>query len=326
MENEIDINSYDTIICAYSGGKDSLSCFLNILEAGVPKEKIELWHHCIDGKEGSNLMDWPITEDYCRKVALAFEVPLFLSWKQGGFEREMLRNNQLTAPTMFEDENHIIQQVGGTAGKPSTRLKFPQVSPDLSVRWCSAYLKIDVCAAAIRNQNRFLNKKVLLVTGERGEESKARSKYKIFEPDRADNRNGKSVIRTIDHYRPIRDWKEQLVWDIIERFKVRVHPAYYLGWGRVSCAACIFGSKDQFASLNKINPAQVEKVANYEDSFGITIKRKESVRELVAKGTPYASMKKEDIQDALSHEFSKEIFMENWILPAGAFGESCGPL
>lgn len=328
METEIDIDikSYDKVIIAFSGGKDSMACFLNIIEAGVPKEKIELWHHCIDGKEGSTLMDWPITEDYCRKVALAFGVPLFLSWKQGGFEREMLRNNQLTAPTMFEDENHVIQQVGGTAGKPSTRLKFPQVSPDLSVRWCSAYLKIDVCAAAIRNQDRFLNKKVLLVTGERGEESKARSKYKIFEPDRADNRNGKSVIRTIDHYRPIRDWKEQLVWDIIERFKVRVHPAYYLGWGRVSCAACIFGSKDQFASLNKINPAQVEKVANYEESFGITIKRKESVRELVAKGTPYASMKSEDIQDALNHEFIKEVFMENWTLPAGAFGESCGPL
>jgi 3'-phosphoadenosine 5'-phosphosulfate sulfotransferase (PAPS reductase)/FAD synthetase len=326
MKQQIDIQSYDKVIIAFSGGKDSMACFLHILELGVPKEKIELWHHCIDGKEGSKLMDWPVTEDYCRKIAEAFQVPFYLSWKQGGFEREMLRNNSKTAPTMFEDENHNIQQVGGTAGKEGTRMKFPQVSPDLSVRWCSAYLKIDVCATAIRNQERFNDKKTLLVTGERGEESKARSNYAIFEPDRADNRDGSRVVRTVDHYRPIRDWREGRVWRIMKKFKVRTHPAYYLGWGRVSCAACIFGSKNQFASLAKINPEQVEKIAQYEENFGVTIKRKESVRELVAKGTPYASMEPEDIKDALTEEFHKPIFMEKWILPAGAFGESCGPL
>jgi hypothetical protein len=30
-----------------------------------------------------------------------------------------------------------------------TRLKFPQVSADLNVRWCSAYLKIDVMARVL---------------------------------------------------------------------------------------------------------------------------------------------------------------------------------
>lgn len=326
MKQEIDLSSYHKIIVAFSGGKDSLACLLYMIRIGVPIEKLELWHHCIDGKEGSKLMDWACTEDYCRKVAKHFGIPLYLSWKQGGFEREMLRKDSKTAPTMFEDENHIVHQVGGTAGKPGTRLKFPQVSPDLSVRWCSAYLKIDVCATAIRNQERFIGKKTLLVTGERGEESKARGNYAIFEPDRADNRGGKKVDRTVDHFRPIRDWREGRVWSIIRKFKVRVHPAYYLGWGRVSCAACIFGSKNQFASLHKINPAQVEKIADYEEEFGVTIKRKESVRELVSKGTAYDTMKEEDIHDALSEEYLHEILMECWTLPAGAFGESCGPM
>lgn len=326
MKQKIDLSSYHRVIIAFSGGKDSLACLLYMIRIGVPIEKLELWHHCIDGKEGSKLMDWACTEDYCRKVAKHFGIPLYLSWKQGGFEREMLRKDSKTAPTMFEDENHIVHQVGGTAGKPGTRLKFPQVSPDLSVRWCSAYLKIDVCATAIRNQERFQGKKTLLVTGERGEESKARGNYAIFEPDRADNRGGKKVDRTVDHFRPIRDWKEGRVWNIIRKFKVRVHPAYYLGWGRVSCAACIFGSKNQFASLYKINPAQVEKIADYEEEFGVTIKRKESVRELVSKGTVYDTMKEEDIHDALSEEYLHEILMECWTLPAGAFGESCGPM
>lgn len=328
MKPAIDIHSYDKVIVAFSGGKDSLACFLQMLEMGVPKEKIELWHHCIDGKEGSKLMDWACTEDYCKKIAKAFGVPLYLSWREGGFEREMLRNKQETGDIMFEDENHNVVRLESRKGEryQNTRLKFPQVSADLSVRWCSAYLKIDVCASVIRNQKRFEGKRTLLVTGERGEESKARAAYEIFEADRADNRGGKKVDRLVDHYRPIRDWKEGRVWRIIRKYKVRCHPAYYLGWGRVSCAACIFGSKNQFASLYLINPLQVETIADYEDSFGVTIKRKETVRELVSKGIPYPNMKADDIQDALSEEYIHEIFMNHWYLPEGAFGESCGPL
>ena len=44
-----------------------------------------------------------------------------------------------------------------------------------SVRWCSAYLKIDVGAAALRGQARFEGKRTLFVTGERAEESAARA-------------------------------------------------------------------------------------------------------------------------------------------------------
>src|SRR3546814_13356546 len=71
-----------------------------------------------------------------------------------------------------------------------TRGKFPQLSPDLSVRWCSAYLKIDVMAASIRNQDRFLGKRTLVVTGERAQESVASSKYQTFERHRTDTRDG----------------------------------------------------------------------------------------------------------------------------------------
>ena len=40
------------------------------------KEKIELWHHSIDGEPGSeSFMDWPITESYCKNFAEAFNVP-----------------------------------------------------------------------------------------------------------------------------------------------------------------------------------------------------------------------------------------------------------
>lgn len=320
--NKIDLNEYDTIIVAFSGGKDSTACFLHLIDQGVPVEKIELWHHDIDGR-GPLFMDWESTPGYCRAFAQAFGVPIYFSWKDGGFEREMNRHNSRTAPIYFETPDGL-RSVGGTGGNESTRLKFPQVSPDLSVRWCSAYLKIDVGTSAIRNQPRFNDKKTLVVSGERGEESKARAGYAVFEADRADNRKGKSK-RHVDRYRPIRDWSETQVWAIIEKFKVKAHPAYYLGFGRVSCKFCIFGNQNQFASAFAISPAQGDRVVGYEAQFGTTIKRKVSLPEYVATGTPY-DMNPDVVALATSEHYTEAIFTEDWVLPSGAFGENCGPV
>jgi 3'-phosphoadenosine 5'-phosphosulfate sulfotransferase (PAPS reductase)/FAD synthetase len=319
------LKDMDHIVIAFSGGKDSIGCVISALEAGIPKEKIELWHHSRDGEEGSTLMDWPGTPSYCRAFADAMGLPIFFSWKVGGFEREMLRNKQKTAPTKFEDQDHNIIECGGVRGKEGTRMKFPQVSPDLSVRWCSAYLKVDVCTAAINNQERFLNKKTVVITGERAQESASRAKYKVFEPDRADNRDGKLKKRHVDHWRPVHAWPEEKIWEKMEEYRINPHPAYKLGWGRLSCMACIFGNKNQWASVKKLDPVRFEKIATYEKSFGCTIHRNKSVQDLVQEGRPYVDMNILDIIQALDKEYKENIFVNDWKLPQGAFGDSDGP-
>ena len=62
------------------------------------------------------------------------------------------------------------------------------------MRWCSASLKVDVADRALRGQDRFLNRRTLMVTGERAEESPARTRYATFEPHRTDTRNGGVVV------------------------------------------------------------------------------------------------------------------------------------
>lgn len=312
-----DLDSYDHFVVAFSGGKDSLACVLYLLELGVPIEKIELWHHDIDGREGSWLMDWPVTRDYCRKVAAALNLPIYFSWKEGGFEREMLRDSDPTAPTWFETPDGVFS-IGGK-GKPGTRMKFPQVSADLSVRWCSAYLKIDVGSAALRNQDRFKGKRTLFITGERAEESSSRARYKVFEPHRT---HGAS--RHVDQWRPVHGWDEVQVWAIIERHHILAHPAYRLGWGRLSCAACIFGSPNQWASLRIASPEQFAIIADHERRFGVTIQRNESVEQRADRGTPYP-MVLDLIMKALADIFTEPVFVDDWQLPAGAFGENAGP-
>jgi 3'-phosphoadenosine 5'-phosphosulfate sulfotransferase (PAPS reductase)/FAD synthetase len=320
-----DLLAYDRIIVAFSGGKDSVACVLHLLDLGLPKDRIELWHHDIDGHEGSELMDWPVTRDYCRKFAEALELPLYFSWKEGGFEGEMLRENALTRPNRWENPDGTIGQAGGVRGKPQTRLKFPQVTANLMTRWCSAYLKIDVCVAALNNQERMREGKTLVVTGERAEESSARAKYQVFEPHKADRRDGKRVKRHIDAWRPVHKWTETEVWAIIEAFRINPHPCYKVGFSRCSCMPCIFGNKDQWATVKAMDPARFEKLANYEEQFGVTLKRKVSLPVLASQGKPY-KMDAKDAAVAMARIFEEPIFVDNWELPSGAFGESCGPV
>lgn len=323
---QVVLSDYDRIIVAFSGGKDSMACFLTLLDRGVDCSKIELWHHDIDGREGSDLMDWAVTRDYCRKVAAAFGVRIYFSWLEGGFEREMNRANSAKAATIWENPDGSLGRSGGQ-GKPNTRLKFPQVSADLSVRWCSAYLKIDVGCAAINGQERFLKGKTLFVTGERAEESAARAKYKVFEPHRTDNRNGKKSPRHVDHWRPIHSWTAQSVWALIEKYRVNPHPSYRVGLGRCSCQFCIFGSPNQTATARMVSPERFEKVANYEAKFNVTIHRNESIVERANRGVP-ASAFLADIEAARKDAFNEPVILNEgeWKLPLGAFAESCGPI
>lgn len=321
---EIDFSDYDFIIIAFSGGKDSLACLLFLLSKGVSPSKIELWHHCVDGYGSTNaLMDWPVTEDYCRKLADAFNIPIYYSWKEGGFETEMLRSNALTRPVWFESPEGV-RKIEGTGGSRSTRLRFPQVSADLRTRWCSAYLKIDVASKALNHQPRFNHAQTLFITGERAQESVSRARYKTFEPHRNDRRLGR-LKRHIDHLRPIHSWSEEDVWNIIQRFNVNPHPAYWCGFGRLSCMSCIFGSPNQWASVRKIAPKRFQQISDYEESFAVTINRKKSVKEMADRGQTYKAISSELIDLAMATIFTEPVFISNWSLPAGAFGESVGP-
>ncbi len=337
-----DINWYDHIIVYFSGGKDSTACVLHLLELGADPEKIELWHHSIDGAEGGYFMDWPCTGTYCRAFANLVNLPIYWSWRQGGFYRELWREDEPTAPIYFEERNEKedlfpirnktkLRKVGGN-GSVGTRKKFPQVSADLNTRWCTAYLKIDVAAAAVRNQERFKGKKILTVSGERAEESPNRKRYKEFEPDRTDLRRSTRRFRHVDRWRPIKMWKEQKVWDIIRGNTIMPHPAYRLGWARLSCMMCIFGSADMWATIYHYAPQIVRNMAQEEEKTGLTINRKYSIFEQVKRGKVF----KIDVNDpqrlweeAMYPIYSGEVttfHVDAWELPAGAFGENAGPI
>jgi hypothetical protein len=235
----------------------------------------------------------------------------------------MLRENSATAPVWIPTADGRHRRLGGN-GPLGTRLRFPQVSASLLTRWCSSSGKIDVFARYLCNEPKFLGRRTLVITGERAEESRARAHYEVFEPHRCDTRDSKRVPRHIDVWRAVHGWSESRVWTLLREKRLLPHPAYYLGWGRMSCRGCVFGGKNQWASVRAIAPAQFRQIAAYEQRFGVTIHRSKNVVELADAGTPY-DFDPKWVEVANSREWSLPVLVDDWVMPQGAFGDGCGP-
>ena len=172
LDSLLPLEEYDKIIVAFSGGKDSLDCVLDLLERGVPREKIELWHHDIDGGHPTRKMDWPVTQNYVRAVAEYLGITLRVSWRVNGFWGEVyrigaswpiqyidpatgetmecplsekqVRSAQLREKILDDLEQEELKSMGH-------RMKFPAKSGSLATRWCSSILKVMVADTVIRN-------------------------------------------------------------------------------------------------------------------------------------------------------------------------------
>jgi 3''-phosphoadenosine 5''-phosphosulfate sulfotransferase (PAPS reductase)/FAD synthetase and related enzymes len=237
------LDEYDKILVSTSGGKDSMAGLLYLLDQGVPKEKIELWHQAVDGKPGDSIpfADWPVTENYVRVMGEALGIKVRFQWREGGFLGELMRENRMSLGVGFEtDSGNIFLPT--TQGSISTRRKFPAKCASLRTRWCSSNLKIEVFARALSNYPEFKGSlenplKILVFTGERREESAARSKYAETELHRCSTKS-----RIVHHWRSVLNFSEEDVWALIEKWRIVPHPAYILGWSRTSC--CCLAADD----------------------------------------------------------------------------------
>lgn len=300
-------DEYDYIIVSFSGGKDSMACYLHLLDLGIPADRIELWHQAVDGEPGvaKRLWDWPVTEAYCKAFGEAFGSPMLFQWKIGGYLGEMLKVDAQTELSQFETlDGDIMTSARGDADF-GTRMHFPLPTKDLSKRWCSAAAKIDVSHKVFTTDPRFQvpGVKALFITGERREESGnqdgklklvGRAEYAEFERHRKTTKGrGRKPGRRVDQWRAVLGFEEDEVWDLIKKYRVRAHPAYYVGWSRVSCLPCIFGDEDQWATVRDIQPHIFNELRDYEEMFTKFWRKRDqkTADELEAAGEPEAAQK-----------------------------------
>jgi 3'-phosphoadenosine 5'-phosphosulfate sulfotransferase (PAPS reductase)/FAD synthetase len=257
------------LIIAFSGGKDSVAMVLRaIYEWKIPKTQIELWHHEVDGF-GENLFDWKCTPSYCRAFAKEMGVPILFSYSDGGILKEMYRENDWRQPVYFQakEGGEFIEVLPERKeDQRSTRRMFPAVGSNLETRWCSSVAKIEVMGKAITNNPEYKTANMVIMTGERREESGNRAKYNEIERYRNATKTRNAIT-----WRSIIDMTESEIWDLYKQHKIQPHPCYELGWGRCSCQLCIFSEKDTWASINELTPSKVERIVEIEKDFGHTL-------------------------------------------------------
>ena len=142
------LDEYDEVHINVSGGADSVATALVALYGyRIPKNKIKLVHMRVDGdpKSGKRpLFDWPQTDGYLEYLKKALDLPLIVIWDELGLEG---------------------------------RIRERGMFPSSQCRFCTSYLKRDVYAKWVRQ---FDNIKILLMTGERSEESTERAEKPVF--------------------------------------------------------------------------------------------------------------------------------------------------
>lgn len=355
LEELLPLEMYDLVIVLISGGKDSIACYYKLLELGVPKSKIEFWHHDIDGGHPSRTMDWRCTANYIRSFAEAEQIPLRVSWRKNGFFGELYRIGASELIEYVDPETGEIYQcppskkymecqklkvaaiseMENKLAEFGYRMKFPMKSGDLSRRWCSAYLKIMVADTVLRNMNSVaanltktrMDIKLLIVSGERRGESVGRSKYNEIEIHRTN-----AVLkhhRTVHQWRPVIDYSEKDIWEVLKRHKVNPHPCYRAGWNRCSCAMCIFSTPQLFAGIRELYPKEYALLCQDEKVLGFTLDNHCDLETYIgsADSCVYHG-DKEAIQSLLTGEFPVEsvYVKDKWKYPVGAFhGAAGGP-
>ena len=355
LEELLPLEMYDLVIVLISGGKDSIACYYKLLELGVPKSKIEFWHHDVDGGHPSRTMDWRCTANYIRSFAEAEQIPLRVSWRKNGFFGELYRIGASELIEYVDPETGEIYQcppskkymecqklkvaaiseMENKLAEFGYRMKFPMKSGDLSRRWCSAYLKIMVADTVLRNMNSVAanltktrkNIKLLIVSGERRGESVGRSKYNEIEIHRT-NAVSKHH-RTVHQWRPVIDYSERDIWEVRKRHKVNPHPCYRAGWNRCSCAMCIFSTPQLFAGIRELYPKEYALLCQDEKVLGFTLDNHCDLETYIGSADSCVYHDdKEAIQSLLTGEFPVEsvYVKDKWKYPAGAFhGAAGGP-
>lgn len=181
-----------------------------------------------------------------------------------------------------------------------------------------------IAKAAGRKQNPEKTRlNILVLTGERREESGARARYATCERHYSTNK-----FRRVDSYRPILAWPEVRVWAAMRHAGIVPHPCYWLGFGRASCETCIFAQAPEWATIRAIDPVRFDLFRRLEEWAGATITQGRSVVVQADRGESLLPRGAEAWRaQAMTPHYTLPVHVapSAWRYPPGAFRHTAGP-
>lgn len=234
------------VVISVSGGKDSAALIQWAVD-NFPKDKLVCVHAKID-------IDWKETVPVVEAQCAHFDLPLTI----------------VEASDKNGDALGFLSILTGVRRDRKTGEAKQNQFPDMGNRWCTSRLKVGPIDKFVRS----LKGNVLVLIGERREESSQRSKLEAWRPDENNSKSGRTVVK----FSPILDLTEKQVWDIIKANNIPKHPCYGWGVSRASCAICIFSSNKEIALAAKHAPEIVAKYVEAESKVRHTFRYKPATK------------------------------------------------
>jgi 3'-phosphoadenosine 5'-phosphosulfate sulfotransferase (PAPS reductase)/FAD synthetase len=247
-----DLASYDWIVVATSGGKDSQTALRLVVEAakaaGVISRVVAV--HADLGR-----VEWPGTKELAATQAAVYGVPF-----------------------------HVLKATGGDL---LDRVEARGMWPDAARRWCTSDLKRGPCrtlftrlAAQWRDGGGEGRCRILSCMGMRAEESPARRKLPAYSYDASASNKTR---RHVDVWLPIHTWTAEAVWRDIRASGVPHHRAYDLGMPRLSCSLCVLASRSALVRAAQLRPELAAEYLRVEVRIGHRFRKDLSMGEIVAR-------------------------------------------
>ena len=251
----LDLRQFDKVFISISGGKDSHAMTFLVKELAEKQG-------CTDrlvAMYADTGMEWHNAESHVRKICEAAGIPLEVVYPV----RPMLEQMKYRGQRLIEMGSKIYD------GKSNTGVLFP--SPHC--RYCTKNQKIDPMNKLVRKYSG----KLLKVTGERWQESKARSTYSEFikvdriSTQKAVTLGGGRSYRVVYGWRPMLAFSTEDVFQMVKDSGVERHMAYDAGCDRLGCAGCIFSNDRELKIEMENNPHILAGLDELERKSGFTM-------------------------------------------------------